>query len=68
MHVALQSRFINPRLCWCYADEDYMGVIKTSAGASAKGTGALQLMKTVGEKTVKGDSKRPDGEKPENSV
>ena len=27
-HIAILSRFMNPRLGWCYPDEDFMRIIK----------------------------------------
>jgi hypothetical protein len=38
LHIGLISHFINPRLGWCYAGEDFMHRIKTIAQASQSGT------------------------------
>ena len=38
MHIALISRYINPRVGWCYAGEDFMHTVKILSQSSQRGT------------------------------
>ena len=38
LHIALYSRYMNPRLVWTYMGEDYMQNIKQIVSASQRGT------------------------------
>lgn len=41
-HSALYSRFISPRLLWCFLGEDMMRVVQTLTQASTRGNAPLQ--------------------------
>jgi hypothetical protein len=43
IHLAHNSRYVNPRMSWCYADEDFIGRIKLVAAASVFGRGPYKL-------------------------
>ena len=43
LHACLQSKFINPRLTWCYKGEDAMKIARTLAGSCAKGVSGPQV-------------------------
>ena len=36
LHVGLQAAFGNPRFSWTYADEDFMGHVKTICGIAPR--------------------------------
>ena len=36
-HIGLSAKFLNPRLGWCYAGEDFMHTVKTLGSAAAIG-------------------------------
>ena len=38
LHIGLISRFMNPRLAWCYAGEDFMMKVRKVAQSSYSGT------------------------------
>ena len=37
-HAAEQAKWLNPRLGWCYAGEDYMNKVKRTASSCLRGT------------------------------
>ena len=39
-HVKLQASLQNPRFCWCYPDEDFMGYVKSITESCLAGTKA----------------------------
>ena len=43
LHSVLSSNFCNPRLSWCFRQEDYMAVQRTLAKASCKGLRGPQV-------------------------
>lgn len=47
LHIALISRYINPRLGWCYAGEDMMNKVQSLARASLRGTRAHNVSATL---------------------
>ena len=42
-HVMLQSRWLNPRLSWTFAGEDFMHIMKVLAQACVKGVESSQV-------------------------
>ena len=53
-HIKLQSRFVNPRLSWCYADEDFMGIMKKMSMKCLAGTAATKVAAKIVERWVSG--------------
>ena len=49
-HAALQARFINPRLGWCYAGEDYMAKCKHLMAACVRGNNASKASEKFAQK------------------
>ena len=43
-HLAMQSKYANPRHTWTYMDEDFMGLIKLIAEACSPGTPAHAIV------------------------
>ena len=39
LHIAARSKFINPRLTWCFMGEDFMNHVRTLTAACVVGTG-----------------------------
>ncbi len=35
--MALETRYLNPRMTWCYSGEDFMGKIRPLVGSSVRG-------------------------------
>ena len=53
IHLALQSRYSNPKLAWTYMDEDFMGLVKRIGEACASGTEAQAIVsKLIGQYCV----------------
>jgi hypothetical protein len=42
-HIGLFAKYLNPRLGWCYAGEDFMHVVKTLGASSAIGNRAARV-------------------------
>ena len=38
IHVAMLAKYMNPRLCWCYSGEDFVGRIKQVIASCQHGT------------------------------
>ena len=57
-HIALLSRLMNPRLAWCYPDEDLMRVAKAIASKALVGTSATALVAKVLEQWILGVTAR----------
>jgi hypothetical protein len=47
LHVALQARYLNPRLSWTYSGEDFMQKMKGLAAACTKGLGPYEVFNKV---------------------
>ena len=43
IHIALQAAYLNPRLGWNYADEDFMSVLKAMGESCSAGTAPTQI-------------------------
>jgi hypothetical protein len=54
LHSALMSKFLNPRLIWCYSAEDYMHKIKILGQSCVKGSPAWQVSNKVADKWMLG--------------
>jgi len=35
--VALETRYLNPRMTWCYSGEDFMGKVRPLVASSVRG-------------------------------
>ena len=53
-HIALSSRYINPRLAWCYAGEDFMQKVKTIVASTQRGTQCHLVSKKAMQKYCQG--------------
>lgn len=53
-HIGLVADYINPRLGWCYAGEDFMKRIKKLVQSSAAGTGAHLVTTKAMKKYIHG--------------
>lgn len=54
LHLGLVAEYINPRLGWCYAGEDFMHRIKSIAQASQSGTAPSQVVGKIMSKYCRG--------------
>ncbi len=54
LHLALQSRYANPRVAWTYADEDFMSLLKSVGEACAAGAPSHRLVPKVCQKYMAG--------------
>jgi hypothetical protein len=54
LHIGLVSRYINPRLGWCYSGEDFMQKIKQIVQASHSGAGPQTVVSKAILKYVQG--------------
>lgn len=50
LHIALQAKYINPRIGWCYTGEDMMAKAKAIAQSSFFGTSPAKLSPKILEK------------------
>ena len=50
LHTVLHSNFCNPRLTWCFRQEDYMAVQRTLARSSCKGLRGPQVAAKIATK------------------
>ena len=41
--IGFHAKYINPRLCWCYAGEDFMNKVKVLTQSCLKGTHASKV-------------------------
>ena len=53
-HIGLNARYMNPRLGFCFAGEDYMAKIKLITGISARGNNVYQVSSKTVEKYSRG--------------
>ena len=49
-HVALCARYLNPRICWCFKAEDYVGRISTLAASVSGGNKASVVSRKLADK------------------
>ena len=54
LHIGLISKYMSPRLGWCYKGEDFMQVMKRIIAASCRGTSPAQITTKVMRKYVQG--------------
>ena len=54
IHIGMISRYINPRLGWCYAGEDFMKKIKTIVQGSQHGSAPSAVVPKVMQKYAQG--------------
>ena len=54
MHIALQSRYCNPRKSWTYMDEDFMHLLKVVGESCTKGTATQSIVATACERYALG--------------
>lgn len=54
LHIGLIAQYMNPRLGWCYAGEDFMHRVKGIAQASQSGTPPAQVVNKIMVKYCKG--------------
>ncbi len=54
LHIGRVAQYMNPRLAWCYAGEDFMHVMKTIIAASSSGTAPHLVVSKALRKYVQG--------------
>ena len=54
LHIAINARYLNPRLAWCYTGEDMMKIIKKVIGNAQKGTPPRLVVAKVMRRYCKG--------------
>ena len=54
MHIALQSRYCNPRKSWTYMDEDFMHLLKVVGESCTKGTATQRIVARACERYALG--------------
>jgi hypothetical protein len=58
LHGAINAKYLNPRLVWCYASEDYMSKIKKAGQSCVKGSAAWKVSNKMADKWLVGFSGR----------
>ena len=46
-HLLQQSKYLNPRFCWCYGDEDLVGRASSLAHSCTRGTPPTQVLSKI---------------------